>query len=597
MLVEASRVRDDDVLELITAAPPQRRASLTFVPTKSAAERGVRRVRRRARIDGRRVEVDLSGLPDGTWVLRWTTGGPLSRVWDPIETADPCFSELDALSYARRHRTRTFTAVRTGGGRLRVRAATARPHAELRTVDADGSGLTVSGFLAYVPEVPPGAAVELVAAAGGAERRLPVLLDGRDFTCTIPAAVFAPGAVLGPAADEAAAVERARPVWTLTVHGAAAAPLPCAVRCDGVADKRHKASFPRCIAALPNGRAVAFRPAFAAGDRLVVRAEPAAPQGAPSAAYATGAEPERHRPAVPTARSDSDPAPAPPRPHRAPEPSAPTRAGSASQPQRAAARTAAASAPGGSASFALPRTLAIRPVAQAVPASPSAPPKGGGSTAAAPAPEAGGAAPGRSAARPAPTARSGPGALGPAAPRRPHPGNLRKDGGSGPAASAAPAQDGASGPAPLAADSGLPGGRPGEHAGSGADGRVEPSALGRAGARPAPTARSRPGAFGPAGPSLQSSDPLQSDRSRSGSAGRAEPAPAARPPEGGGGSPRGGRAGSAPHAGGPPGDGLPPAVPQRGARSERVPPDGRTGPDRTGRDSAGPGRKAGEAGR
>ncbi|MFE3460692.1 hypothetical protein ACFXKD_24370 [Nocardiopsis aegyptia] len=265
MRAELSRIDAEDVLELRLDSDHGDQGGGLALRRHGDGEAAIR-VTDLER-EGARVRAHLAGLPiaDGVWDVLWIDGQGRSA---PLSTRDTGLSLADRIAYLRGRRERELRALRDRDGRLRVRAATATPYAEVGWVDVDagtGTGtVTVSGVLAYAPEHRGTATTEVVVRQRGLDGRLsaPAELDGARFHCAIP---------LAPIAD-AHVPERRHNEWDLWLRTPdGRQELRLAMLADDIVGKKRKIVYPETVVDAgerAGGAAVRIRPYYTVKDDL-----------------------------------------------------------------------------------------------------------------------------------------------------------------------------------------------------------------------------------------------------------------------------------------------------------------------------------------
>ncbi|MFC4562005.1 hypothetical protein ACFO4E_09075 [Nocardiopsis mangrovi] len=257
MQAELSRIDSGDVLELRlrdTGDTDNARDEDTVLELRRDGDPGpVVQVTGRL-VGAGRVRADLAEVPldDGTWDVLWIAGDGRPR---PLATTDPGFSMADRVAYLKRPRRRELRALRDPHGRLRLRARTVAPYAEVAWVEVGTDTVRVSGMPAYGP----------IAATGPA--RLVARQRERSGTLTAPAALAAgefrteiPLEPLTRFHDPG----RPHNEWDLWLDLPGVGELRLAARADDIVGKKKKVVYPETV--LEAG--VRIRPYYTVDDDL-----------------------------------------------------------------------------------------------------------------------------------------------------------------------------------------------------------------------------------------------------------------------------------------------------------------------------------------
>ncbi|MFC3994871.1 hypothetical protein ACFOVU_03035 [Nocardiopsis sediminis] len=256
MQAELSRIDSGDVLEL--------RLRDTGEAGIDRAEDAVLELRRddapgpAVHVTGRvvgegRVRADLGEVPldDGTWDVLWIGGDGRPR---PLATTDPGFSMADRVAYLRTPRRRELRALRDPRGRLRLRARTVAPYAEVSWVEVGTDTVRVSGMPAYGPR------------AGTGPARLVARQRERSGTITAPAdltdGAFRTEIPLEPLSRHH---DPGRPhnEWDLWLALPGGGELRLAARADDIVGKKKKVVYPDTLLG-----GVRIRPYYTVDDDL-----------------------------------------------------------------------------------------------------------------------------------------------------------------------------------------------------------------------------------------------------------------------------------------------------------------------------------------
>ncbi|GAB3208821.1 hypothetical protein GCM10027294_20840 [Marinactinospora endophytica] len=215
-------------------------------------------------VDNGRIRADLGGieLRDGTWEVLWIDPDGAEV---PVRTSDPGFSLAEREAYIARPRERDLRVLRSPDGRLRVRAAAVKPHAEVQWVDVEATEVRLAGVLAYA-----------ALGEGRHEARLVARQRGLSGVSEIPTevegAAFDVRMALEPLV-EAHDFARKHNEWDLWLAVPALdAELRLASHADDVVGKKNRVRFPRTL--LDKGeRKVAIRPYYTIYDGLSLLAK------------------------------------------------------------------------------------------------------------------------------------------------------------------------------------------------------------------------------------------------------------------------------------------------------------------------------------
>ncbi|NYE49676.1 hypothetical protein HDA32_004796 [Spinactinospora alkalitolerans] len=213
----------------------------------------------RVRREGGRLRAELDELPlaDGVWDVVFVRADGRT---EPVATADPGFSLRERSAYLAEPRQRELRVVRTPEGRLRLRAASVLPYAEVERIDIDETEITVSGVPAYVPRRPGRQEAQLVVRQRKRSGVVTVEAELADaaFRCRIPLAPM----------SEAHDFDRAHNEWDLWLRTPLAdAELRLASRADDIVGKKKRFTFPAAVLGGAERR-VRIRPYYTVDDDL-----------------------------------------------------------------------------------------------------------------------------------------------------------------------------------------------------------------------------------------------------------------------------------------------------------------------------------------
>ncbi|MBB4933918.1 hypothetical protein F4561_004738 [Lipingzhangella halophila] len=255
-----SRIDNRDVLELrfqdVTSGLAGERTALALRHREDAAK--TVRVTN-VRSEGGEVRADLGelSLDDGTWEVLWIDRDGRHN---PVATKDPGFSLAEREEYLAEPRRRELRVIRDPEGRLRLRATSVAPYAEVAWVEVGSRSVTVSGVLAYAPRNEGHTTARVLASQrerSGSVVSDAALVDGK-FTCEIP---------LDPivAAHDP---DRAHNEWDLWLQiPTDDAGLRLGAHADDIVGKKKKVVFP---SVLLDGAAdtIRIRPYYTVDDEL-----------------------------------------------------------------------------------------------------------------------------------------------------------------------------------------------------------------------------------------------------------------------------------------------------------------------------------------